>query len=112
MWHDDETLGPPDTDPRRALLVKAAELGLTEAQRDLGCYYAIGEGGFPLDLRLGRLWYSRAAESGHADAQYNYGLMVINGEGGPADLNEGLAWIRRAAEQGDESARDVLAYDS
>ena len=110
-WHDDGTTGPPDTEHRRTLLVRAAELGLLQAQRDLGCYYAIGEGGFPLDLRLGRMWYSRAAKRGHADAQYNYGLMVIGGEGGPADRRSGLEWVRRAAAQNDEAALHYLSLD-
>jgi len=109
--NDDGTTGPPDSDYRRTLLVRAAELGSLRAQRDLGCYYAIGEFGFPLDLRLGRLWYSCAAERGHADAQYNYGLMVINGEGGPADESSGLEWVRRAAAQNDEAALHYLSLE-
>jgi TPR repeat protein len=110
--NDDGTTGPPDCDRRRTLLVRAAELGSLRAQRDLGCYYAIGEFGFPLDHRLGRLWYSRAAERGHADAQFNYGMMVINGEGGPADQSNGLEWVRRAAAQNDEAALQYLSLES
>lgn len=108
-WHDDNTTGPPDTERRRAQLLRAAKLRSLRAQRDLGCYYAIGEAGFPLDPVLGRVWYSRAAERGHADAQYNYGLMVIHGEGGPSDPIAGLEWIRLSAAQNDAAALHYLA---
>ena len=111
-WHEDGICRPPNSERRRALLLRAAELGSLQAQRDLGCYYAIGEAGFPLDPRLGRLWYSRAAERGHADAQYNYGLMIILGEGGPPDSISGLDWIRRAASQNDEAALHYLSVES
>jgi len=108
-WHEDNTVRPPDSERRRAQLLRAAELGSLRAQRDLGCYYAIGEAGFPLDPVLGRLWYSRAAERGHADAQYNYGRMMIHGEGGPSDPIGGLEWIRLSAAQNDPAALHFLA---
>jgi TPR repeat protein len=73
---------------------------------------AIGEGGFPLDPHLARLWYSRAAERGHADAQFNYGLMLILGEGGPVDQDNGLEWIRRAAAQDDHAALRYLSLQA
>ena len=101
--------GPPQDEPRRLLLVRAAELGCIEAQRDVGCCYATGEGGFPIDGALARLWYHRAAEQGHADAQYNYGGMLIDGEGGPKDHETGVEWVRRAAAQSDVSALHYLA---
>jgi TPR repeat protein len=79
-------------------------MGSVQAQRDLGCCYALGEEVFPRDLALARLWYGRAAEAGHADAQYNYGLMLLYGEGGPVDAAAAADWIRRAAAQGDVAA--------
>lgn len=101
--------GPPEDDSHRTLLVRAAELGLAQAQRDLGCYYAIGEGCFRKDEALSRLWYGRAAEQGHADAQYNYGLMLLHGEGGPAEPDAGIEWVRRSARQGDSGATHFLS---
>jgi len=94
----------PESEGQCHLLIRSAELGHAQAQRDLGCYYATGEGGFPLDEKQGRYWYGRAAEQGHVDAQYNYGSMVLLGEGGPKDIEEGWAWIRRAAANGDYAA--------
>ena len=100
---------PPEDDTRRGFLVRAAELGSVEAQRDLGCFYAIGEYGFSRDEVLGRLWYGRAAAQGHADAQYNYGLMLLYGEGGIAEPEAGMEWVRRAAAQGDLGAVHYLS---
>jgi TPR repeat protein len=96
--------GPPEDEARRVLLVRAAELGSAQAQRDLGCFYATGDDGFPKDEALGRLWYGRAAAQGHADAQYNYGCMLLYGEGGPADPATAKNLIRRAAAQGSPCA--------
>jgi uncharacterized protein len=45
-------------------------------------------------------WYRKAAERGHADAQYNLGLMYYDGQGTPLDPSEASRWFRKAAEQG------------
>jgi hypothetical protein len=109
MYHlaclgDNFDFGPPEDNARRALLVRAAELGSADAQRDLGCFYATGDAGFPKDEVRGRLWYGRAAANGHADAQFNYGCMLLYGEGGRADPDTAKDLIRRAAAQGEPSA--------
>ena len=41
-----------------------------------------------------------AAEQGHADAQYNLGVCLDNGEGVTEDKAEAVSWYRKAAEQG------------
>ena len=41
-----------------------------------------------------------AAEQGHAQAQFNLGVMYDNGEGVPEDDAEAVKWFRMAAEQG------------
>ena len=42
----------------------------------------------------------QAAEQGHADAQYNLGLMYDRGDGVPENDAEAVKWYRMAAEQG------------
>jgi uncharacterized protein len=47
----------------------------------------------------------RLAESGHAPAQFNLGLMYALGQGGLAeDKTEAVKWYRKAADQGDALA--------
>lgn len=92
-----------------ALLLKAGELGSREAQRDLGALHATGDWTGPRDAIRAAEWYRRAADRGHADAQYNLGFMYLLGEGVPSDTAEGLRWLRLAADQGEESAYRLLA---
>ena len=42
--------------------------------------------------------FRRAAEKGSRLAEFNYAMMLLNGEGGPADVDEGKKWLRRAAD--------------
>ena len=99
---------PPQDAEHAALLIRAAELGSIDAQRDLGCCYATGEEAIAQDLGLARQWYGRAAGAGHADAQYNLGCMLLFGEGGPKEPEAGMEWVRRAAGQGDPAAQSHL----
>lgn len=47
---------------------------------------------------------SRAAELGHAEAQFNVGLLYHKGEGTAFDVVEALRWYHRAASQGHADA--------
>lgn len=51
----------------------------------------------------------RAAEQGHAEAQYDLGYMYDTGAGMPENDSEAVKWYRRAAEQGFGIAQSVLA---
>jgi TPR repeat protein len=46
------------------------------------------------------IWFRKAAEQGHAQAQYNLGWMYANGQGVAQDHAEPAIWYRKAAEQG------------
>jgi hypothetical protein len=54
------------------------------------------------------VWYVMAAVQGHADAQYNLGVMYENGRGVPKVYQEAVKWYRLAADQGDASAQHNL----
>ena len=45
-------------------------------------------------------WYHKAAEQGHAWAQYNLGNCYGNGQGVPQSHQEAKKWLSKAAEQG------------
>lgn len=53
------------------------------------------------------------AEQGHADAQYNLGVMYDEGEGVSESTSEAMKWYLRAAEQGNSDAQYNLGatYD-
>lgn len=55
----------------------------------------------------------KAAEQGHAQAQFNLGMLYDNGEGVPQDYQEAVTWTRKAAEQGHAKAQFNLGmlYD-
>ncbi len=48
------------------------------------------------------------AEQGHAEAQYNLGIVYYKGRGVPQDDAEAVTWYRKAAEQGYASAQFTL----
>lgn len=94
-------------------LLRAAEGGCAQAQRDAGASLATGnwrEGKVPQDLAAAIAWYRRAAEAGHADAQYNLASMLADGEGCDRDLPAAREWLRRAAAGGYEYAEGLLAH--
>jgi len=100
---------------------KAADQGYAKAQYNLGCYYGRGK------IEMGRVisdqtivwstigihknlveavkWYRKAAENGHAQAQYVLGKSYHAGEGVPKDQVEAFKWWRKAAEQGHATSR-------
>ena len=49
-------------------------------------------------------WHHKAAEQGHAEAQYNLGICYENGKGVEQDYEKAEEWYREAAAQGHEKA--------
>jgi TPR repeat protein len=74
---------------------KAADLGLADAQVNLGFLYNGGQG-VPKDGAEAAKWYRRAAEQGHAMAQFNLGLMYAKGQGIAKDDVQAHLWLTLA----------------
>jgi hypothetical protein len=94
-------------------LLRAAEGGCVQAQRDAGASLATGEwreGKIPQDLAAAVGWYRRAAGAGHADAQYNLASMLAEGEGCDQDLPAAREWLKRAVAGGYDHAEGLLAH--
>jgi len=53
-------------------------------------------------------WVRKAAEKGHALAQFSAGWSYNYGKGVPEDLVEAVKWYRKAAEQGHKKAKEQL----
>ena len=66
--------------------------------------YYRGQNGVKEDRAKAFELYQKAAEQGHADAQYSLGYMYAYGECAAKDEEKALFWYRKAAAQGHEKA--------
>ena len=86
----------------------AAAAGDAEAQYQLGmCYYSdyyLGQG-VDEDMVQAFEWFRKAAEQGHAGAQFSLGTCYYSGLGVAEDIVQGIEWYRKAAEQGNADAQ-------
>ena len=92
----------------RELIQRAAESGNRIAMHDLGNYYAYGQGGLDRDIGVALDWFTKAAERGVVDSQFNVAFLREGNEGVPADLETALFWYHIAARQGDQGAPDRI----
>ena len=106
---------------------KAAEQGHAEAQYFCGLGHLYGAGNVAENrkalerMELTKLtrfklqnptaavkWFRKAAEQGHAEAQYLLAWCCMTGNGTGKSLAEGLKWMRKAAGQGLAGAQCIL----
>jgi uncharacterized protein len=88
---------------------RAAHFGDGDAARNLGHLYRQGLG-VEQDTSIAVAWYQVAADAGVASAQYNLGMVYLNG--GPnftTDRTKGLFWLNKAAAAGIVPAQTELA---
>ena len=91
--------------------LKKAEQGNADAQCDLGFLYSYPKmlvPGVLQDYAEALKWYRKAANQGHAGAQFKLGGMHREGEGVSKDYAEALKWYHKAADQGDAGAQFSL----
>ena len=83
------------------LLEEMAATGDATAQAELGSRFSRDAGiGQERDDAAATSWYKASAESGHVNAQHNYGVMLER-EG---KASAALVWYQKAADQGLPSA--------
>ncbi|TNE43972.1 MAG: sel1 repeat family protein [Sphingomonadales bacterium] len=75
----------------------------------MGVAYAFGKG-VPQDKAAAIDWYSKAANQGYAEAQFNLGASYAGGLGVPKNMNEAIKWYLRAANQGHGGAQFNLGF--
>jgi uncharacterized protein len=66
----------------------------------------------PQDYAAAASWYRKAADQGHARAQFNLGTMYFLGQGVPQDYISAHVWLSLGAAGGNEDAaknRDIVA---
>jgi TPR repeat protein len=78
-----------------------------DAWSNLAACYATKQ---PPDLKRARHWYRRAALKGNERGMFEYGLMLIQGEGGAKRPTHGRRYVERAAAAGQVDALKVMAY--
>lgn len=92
----------------RELIERAARGGNRIAMHDLGNYHAYGQGGLTQDMGEALEWFTKAAERGVVDSQFNVAFLREGNEGVPADLETSLFWYFIAARQGDQGAPERI----
>lgn len=81
--------------------------GSKTALTEWGRRYEHGEG-VPADVARAIRLYCKAANQGHADAQYYLGWLYSRGRGVKRDDALAAAWLKKAASQNHPQARNVL----
>lgn len=90
---------------------RAAELGDSSAQRELGAAYARGDYGFKRDPARALYWYSESAHQGNTSGMVMLGRAYYDGfENGKPNDNAAWRWWREAERWGDEQGTKDLAF--
>ncbi|MFP5393838.1 MAG: TonB family protein [Gammaproteobacteria bacterium] len=92
----------------RSWYLKAAQLGISEAQRRAGAMLLEGEGGSQ-DLAQGAAWLRKASDQGNAEAAYDLWLRLANGTGMARNWREAMRQLTIAAENKLPEAQYTLA---
>jgi len=91
-----------------ALIERAAEQGITDAERDMGKAHEFGWAGLEPDLRKALDWYGRAASHGDGYAFWRIGLSYVDDRVDSADPARAVDYFRKAAEAGDHNGMTSL----
>lgn len=80
-----------------------------KAEFNLGLAYTKGGHGIVENYQEAAKWYGLAAEGGMPEAQFNLGILYLNGQGVPRNPDKAVEWIKKSARQGLKEAKDTLA---
>jgi len=83
---------------------KAASLGATEAQYEMGAAYRTGDG-VPMDVEGSLVWYRKAAAKNHPKAIYDLALHYLGEKTNPASMVFADEYMLRAARAGHREAQ-------
>ncbi len=88
--------------------LKAAKLGDSEAQRDIGDMYACGDG-VPQNDYLAVKWYREAAYNGNSNAQTRLAEMYYAGKGVPQDFIEAARWYKMVVDSDPKNTESIYS---
>ena len=115
---------PRDIYKAKEWYTKAAENGIIDAQFQLGFLYLTADDSFDnpatgsdnpygkefQNLIKSHKWYMKAAEGGHADAQFMIGSTYLKGSFDiPQDYSKAIWWLKKAAKGGCDAAKKELS---
>lgn len=60
------------------------------------------------DLDEAAYYFKKAAELGHVESQYEYGMRLLDGIGVEANKEEAVKWLKKSAEGGSTEAKEAL----
>jgi len=80
-----------------------AEKGDAEAELQMGLRYRS-----IADEKIAAQWFEKAARNDQVEAQYRYGLALLEGQGVVQDYKAAFYWLEKAARQGNAKARFAL----
>jgi len=98
--------GQKDETEARTLFARAAQAGNARGAANLAALSA--DGGGSSDPAEARAMLTKAAETNSAEAQFQLGLMMANGVGGPKDDVAARGMFEKAAAQGHPGALDWM----
>lgn len=87
---------------------KKAQSGDTQARYILGILFATGSSRTPRDTSRAVQWLRKAADRGHAGAQFSLGILMRHTGADAADAREGFRLIVTAAKAGFAEAQNVV----
>ena len=90
-------------------LQEDANAGNVDAQMDLAMAYHDGSYGLKRNDAEAVKWFTKAAEQGDLEGQYNLAIAYYHGYGVKKNINEAVKWFQKAAEQGYADAESILA---
>lgn len=85
----------------------AADLGVADAQCNLGSLYMMGEG-VGRDLETAWVWFAKASQQQHPKGQYNLGLLELHGLGVDEHREHAKALLEEAEKGGHTEAGVLL----
>tara|TARA_B100000029_G_scaffold438427_1_gene454291 strand:- start:341 stop:1156 length:816 start_codon:yes stop_codon:yes gene_type:complete len=86
---------PPPHPSSTNTVASQAEAGDAHAQYQLGAQLDNGRNAIEAAM-----WFKRAAEQGHREAQFNFACMLAEGHGVEVNAIEAAKWFSKAADQG------------
>lgn len=93
-----------DTSPKSAITICQNELTQNPNNAELQFYLGYAYD-LEADYKKAVEWYTKSANQGFAEAQYNLGAMYVHGQGVKQNYTKALEWFTKSANQDNAKAQ-------